>query len=236
MLEVRTLFNTCKLVHADLSEYNILYHDGGLHIIDVSQSVEHDHPHAFDFLRSDVRNIEAFFAGRPGVRTLGVRRCFDFVTRERVAEEGKDESDAGALSRWIEEGGQEDDEEEEGAPEKEADDAVFMKSYIPRTLNEVYDPERDIAAVKRGEGQKLIYADTIGLVKRDRDEPTPAKPAVRFEDTEDVEAEERSEDEEDEDGDEDEEESEDGEGKPFEERQPRGHRNEDKDAKKVSNL
>ena len=52
------LYNKCKLVHADLSEYNILYHDGSLVIIDVSQSVEHDHPRAFEFLMKDCTNIE----------------------------------------------------------------------------------------------------------------------------------------------------------------------------------
>lgn len=51
-------------MHADLSEYNILYHKGILYIIDVSQSVEHDHPHALDFLRSDCLNITDFFAKR----------------------------------------------------------------------------------------------------------------------------------------------------------------------------
>lgn len=51
------LYNKCKLVHADLSEYNMLYHDGSIIIIDVSQAVEHDHPMALEFLRKDCINI-----------------------------------------------------------------------------------------------------------------------------------------------------------------------------------
>ncbi len=35
--DVRTMFQVCRLVHADLSEYNILYFEGRLAIIDVSQ-------------------------------------------------------------------------------------------------------------------------------------------------------------------------------------------------------
>ena len=35
--DVRTMFQVCRLVHADLSEYNILYFAGRLAIIDVSQ-------------------------------------------------------------------------------------------------------------------------------------------------------------------------------------------------------
>lgn len=33
------------------------YHNGDAYIIDVSQSVEHDHPHALEFLRKDCSNI-----------------------------------------------------------------------------------------------------------------------------------------------------------------------------------
>lgn len=51
------MYNKCRLVHADLSEYNILYHNGSLVFIDVSQSVEHDHPMALEFLRKDCTNI-----------------------------------------------------------------------------------------------------------------------------------------------------------------------------------
>lgn len=38
------LYNQVKLVHADLSEFNLLYHNGSIVIIDVSQSVEQEHP------------------------------------------------------------------------------------------------------------------------------------------------------------------------------------------------
>ena len=33
------------------------YHEGTLYVIDVSQSVEHDHPHALEFLRKDCTNV-----------------------------------------------------------------------------------------------------------------------------------------------------------------------------------
>ena len=53
MLIVRRMYQRCKLVHADLSEYNLLYHEGEVWVIDVSQAVENDHPMALDFLRRD---------------------------------------------------------------------------------------------------------------------------------------------------------------------------------------
>lgn len=33
------------------------YHSGQLFVIDVAQAVEHDHPHALEFLRKDCVNI-----------------------------------------------------------------------------------------------------------------------------------------------------------------------------------
>ena len=47
-------------------------------IIDVSQSVEHDHPHALEFLRKDCTNMTDFFK-KNGVCTLTVKELFDFV-------------------------------------------------------------------------------------------------------------------------------------------------------------
>lgn len=51
------MYNKCKLVHADLSEYNMLYHDGSIIVIDVSQAVDRDHCNATEFLRNDCNNI-----------------------------------------------------------------------------------------------------------------------------------------------------------------------------------
>lgn len=170
VLIVRHLFHRCKLVHADLSEYNILYHQNHLYIIDVSQSVEHDHPSAFDFLRNDIKNVEDFF-GKLGVQCLGLRRCFEFVTRARLIPESQQELPATTeeeidvlegeiLSRWMEEQG---NEVQDG--ETTHEDSVFLRSFIPRTLNEVFDPERDVEKMIKGEDDEFIYADTIGIIK-----------------------------------------------------------------------
>ncbi|KAJ6613295.1 RIO1 family-domain-containing protein [Mycena sp. CBHHK59/15] len=233
VLAVRTLFHQCRLVHADLSEYNILYHAQHLWIIDVSQSVEQDHPAAFDFLRNDLRNVEDFFARR-GVRCLGLRRAFEFVTRDQLPDEDEDGA-GGVLARWLAEdvsmeGG---DEQDQGGDAQE--DAVFLKSYIPRSLNEVYDPERDVAVLRRGDASGLIYADTLGLVAP----LDAAEPRVRFADGRDYKGDDSDGEssDADEDGDRDadadpQESSDDDEPPGFEERKPRGHRHEDPDAKK----
>ncbi|TFK27699.1 RIO1-domain-containing protein [Coprinopsis marcescibilis] len=240
---VRTIYHTCHLVHADLSEYNILYHQERLVIIDVSQSVEHDHPSAFDFLRSDLRNVEEFFA-RGGVQTLGIRKSFEFVTKDKVTDhDGQTEKEV--VEKWLAErelcADHDDDDEEEmqggqdGRREDAAhEDEVFMRSFIPRTLNEVYDPERDVDRLTRGEGKRLIYAETIGVVGLSEvpgDDKVPVIkhgiPEQKHLDEIRDDGDEESDDDEDDEDDEDE----DGEGK-FGQKAPRGHRHEDKDVKK----
>jgi len=54
------------LVHGDLSEYNIVFHEGQLYIIDLGQAVTIHHPNADEFLERDCRNVANFFA-RQGV-------------------------------------------------------------------------------------------------------------------------------------------------------------------------
>lgn len=51
------LYNHAKLVHADLNEYNILWHEGHCWLIDVAQAVEPQHPNALQFLMNDCKNI-----------------------------------------------------------------------------------------------------------------------------------------------------------------------------------
>lgn len=75
-----TLFNDAKLVHADLSEYNILWHDDKCFLIDVAQAVEPGHPSALEFLMRDCDNISSFFTrkGVSGVKTK--EELFSHVT------------------------------------------------------------------------------------------------------------------------------------------------------------
>ena len=66
------------LVHGDLSEYNMIIHDGELVVIDLGQAVTVHHPNAEEFLRRDCRNVAAFF-GRQGLGTDG-SELYEFVT------------------------------------------------------------------------------------------------------------------------------------------------------------
>ncbi len=52
------------IVHADLSEYNILVYRKKTYIIDMAQSVKIDHPSAEEFFERDVRNVSNFFEKR----------------------------------------------------------------------------------------------------------------------------------------------------------------------------
>ncbi|KAG6897642.1 hypothetical protein C0992_012621 [Termitomyces sp. T32_za158] len=211
-----------------------MFHQWHLCIIDVSQSVEHDHPAAFDFLRKDIKNVEGFF-GRLGVRCLGLRRCFEFITQVQVSGNDDQAEDEAVLRSWIEKTEDSDPSLDNGnsddrcpKPSSVHEDSVFMQSFIPRTLNEVYDPERDVEKLARGEGDGLIYAKTIGVVndatsiplEEDLIEQTSSNPGENgsgssedshVEDDNDLNG--RSNEE-------------------FEERKPRGHRHEDRDAKK----
>ncbi|KAI9484461.1 RIO1 family-domain-containing protein [Zychaea mexicana] len=144
---VRTMYQVCKLVHADLSEYNILYHSRTLYIIDVSQSVEHDHPHASEFLRKDLANVSDYF-GKKGVRVMSLMDLFAFVVD---ASFGNDDQ---VVDRKLEEIQAKMDAEPEKERNKVEED-IFMKSYIPQSLEEVVDAERDTLRIAEGKGKNV---------------------------------------------------------------------------------
>lgn len=58
-----------RLIHGDLSEYNILYFNEKCYIIDVAQSVEPEHASALELLMRDCTNITRFFNSR-GVQNV----------------------------------------------------------------------------------------------------------------------------------------------------------------------
>nr|CAD1839059.1 unnamed protein product [Ananas comosus var. bracteatus] len=101
---MRTLYQKCKLVHGDLSEYNILYFEGHLYIIDVSQSVDLDHPSALDFLKEDCLHVTEFFR-KHGVAVMTVKELFDFVIDPSIADEDVDEYLGKIQQKVLERGG-----------------------------------------------------------------------------------------------------------------------------------
>lgn len=156
VIMVWTLFNKCKLVHADLSEFNLLYSEGKLVCIDVSQSVEHDHPFALDFLRKDCLNITDFFRKRT-VATMTVKEFFDFVTDPTVTEQNMDEY----LQRISEKIANRDPEDV--TAQERVDEEVFLQTFIPKRLDEVKHVERDIERAKTGETDALVYKVITGM-------------------------------------------------------------------------
>jgi len=50
------------VVHGDLSEYNLLVHDGDIVVIDMGQSVDVQHPHSDGLLENDCGNVARFFS------------------------------------------------------------------------------------------------------------------------------------------------------------------------------
>ncbi|KAK1339688.1 hypothetical protein QTO34_018243 [Cnephaeus nilssonii] len=180
---MRIMYQDARLVHADLSEFNMLMcflplvtlvielspHItivevcislvfltslpvwpagtvvGVLYIIDVSQSVEHDHPHALEFLRKDCANVNDFFL-KHNVAVMTVRELFEFVTDPSITQENMD----AYLSK------------------------VFKRAYIPRTLNEVKNYERDMDIMMKlkeedmamnAQQDNILYQTVTGLKK-----------------------------------------------------------------------
>ncbi|CAG9828082.1 unnamed protein product [Diabrotica balteata] len=68
---MKALYDKANLIHADLSEYNILWYQDQCYFIDVSQSVEPSHENAFHFLYRDCTNVTKFFSKKdvPDVAT-----------------------------------------------------------------------------------------------------------------------------------------------------------------------
>ena len=159
VLLVRALYQKCRLVHADLSEYNLLVHNDEIYVIDVSQSVELDHPRAFDFLREDCLHVNDYFR-RQGVATLTTKELFDFAVDPAVTEDGLDEAlDAlmeAAANRPVVQ-----------TAEEEVAERVWAQAFIPKKLEEVTHYERDHERLQKGTDTEGIYYQSIAGMKSD---------------------------------------------------------------------
>ncbi|KAJ8267994.1 hypothetical protein COCON_G00131660 [Conger conger] len=164
---MRRMYQEARLVHADLSEFNMLYHNGDAYIIDVSQSVEHDHPHALEFLRKDCSNVNDFFM-KHSVAVMTVRELFEFVTDPSITDDNIDQY----LEKAMEVSS--DRTAEERSNQDKVDEEVFKKAYIPRTLTEVTHYERDVDHMMKmkeeesslaAQNDNILYQTVTGLKK-----------------------------------------------------------------------
>lgn len=127
MVAVRRLYHIARLVHGDLSEYNILLcpssiiennsiwerkedkseeDDGGeleIVLIDLGQAVERHHPYARELLVRDLSMVRAFFV-RQGINVLSEEDALDFILKS------------------FDEGDSVDDDKEDGQESEEGDD------------------------------------------------------------------------------------------------------------------
>jgi RIO kinase 1 len=174
ILCMRRMFQRCKLVHGDLSEYNLLWHRNQIYVIDVSQSVESDHPLALDLLRQDSANINDFFfkTGKcPAILTT--RQLFQFVTTTTsitdityCSDEGEMPDDSKMEEMYLEQLLKDIEDQmprtEEGRRKakqrEEVEEAVFMSQFLPRSLNQM--AEYDILKMERGQVEES-YASVI---------------------------------------------------------------------------
>jgi RIO kinase 1 len=160
-LMMRTLTQKAKLVHGDLSEYNLLWHNSQIYMIDVSQSVECDHPHAFDFLKRDCININDFFE-KCGCATVDIKSLFDYIITEKL---GADEEDR--IVDLLEQA-----KNRGPCHERDVEEQIFINTWIPSHLSQMSDlKEIDKEMKKRDRGEETLYDGLIASGKV-KDKPT----------------------------------------------------------------
>jgi len=136
-----------------------LWHDGRVVIIDVSQSVEKEHPRALEFLRMDAQNITDYFR-RQGVTVMTPRELFDYVVHASLPTPEEEATYVqAALERALARGaGMLHD-----SAEAEVAHGVFMAAYIPHSLMGVTDAELETAKLAAGDTSDMYYAALTGV-------------------------------------------------------------------------
>ncbi|KAG0666553.1 protein kinase rio1 [Maudiozyma exigua] len=210
--DIRLLYQVCQLVHADLSEYNTLVHKGRLFFIDVSQSVQPEHPMSLDFLRMDIKNVNFYFE-KMGIDIFSERLIFQFVISETLPNFEGDMNNLSDLMDYIKR-----NLIVKKTAEDEAEDEIFRSLYLVRNLTGL--EERDFDRFTEGKFDLLK-----SLLAHDNEKNIPH--AEDFDDVSDSSDEESSDSEDD-----DDEENESEKYSDEEEKVLKGKKYEDKDEKK----
>ncbi len=160
---MRIMFVKCKLIHADLSEFNLLLDSKNkLYIIDVSQSVEQAHPNALEFLRMDCRNVTDYFAKRYTLKTiLSMQQLFNYITDPTIT----DLNEQAYLDKAI--------EQAQNQPSNEVDERVFERIFIPQTLDDLSETStkdfRQVSTVL-GMNETMTAARLVPKILEDENE------------------------------------------------------------------
>lgn len=76
--EIKIMYTQSKLIHADLSGFNVLNLDEEPYIIDVSQSLSTDSQNALEYLIRDVENINLIYK-KITKKELNIRETIDYI-------------------------------------------------------------------------------------------------------------------------------------------------------------
>jgi RIO kinase 1 len=176
ILILRHMYQRCRLVHGDFSEYNLLWHKNQVYVIDVSQSVETDHPAALDFLRKDASNVNEYFSKIGKLNVMTTRQLFEFITTVIVSMNGENEEEAEIkqleqIMKDVEEAYRQqsthtEQERREHDQQNAVDEAVFMSSFLPRSLNQM--AEYDIRQLENGQVEES-YAQAVAALTSNRE-------------------------------------------------------------------
>lgn len=145
----------CNLIHADFSEYNLLYLNGKVWVIDVSQSVEKDHPYAFEFLKRDIHNINIYY-NKLGLSTFKIKSFFNFVSDPKLAPENEDEEIEKMMNEAMEN------------PDLPNELSEFLLFEIPRSLSMYEDLDEINAQLEaiKSNIDTLIFGRFLGTDER----------------------------------------------------------------------
>ena len=172
VLIMRHLYQRCRLVHGDLSEYNLLWHNNQVYVIDVSQSVETDHPSALDFLRKDASIVNDYFRKVGRLNVMTTRQLFEFITSPLADDLEQTELDSlDAIMQHVDASvsllsHQDKNDQLKTEQQETVDEAVFMSSFLPRSLNQV--AEYEIQKLEKGEVEDT-YAQAVASLTGNRD-------------------------------------------------------------------
>lgn len=78
---VRRLYQKSKLIHGDISEYNIMVWRGRPVLFDMAQGVLLSHPMATTFLKRDLQNLHRYFK-KQGVKVLSTDEAYRKVVED----------------------------------------------------------------------------------------------------------------------------------------------------------